>query len=182
MTSFTIIQFTNQTNDIFYLKIPIFKIPRLLTIGDPVKTSSLWAWLLTSSHSFVFKTQIFQSKLDQLDFFWNPQDEQISKLSLELYLEKHLKEILGFFTGKCAVCHLSIWEDIFIFYLLDYYLVMVMVKNCTQTVLESTFSILMKLYFKKSFRYFMFMALVYTYRKKQQLSFTVPKCQTWQKR
>ena len=40
-----------------------------------------------------------------LGVFWNPQDEQISKLSLDLYLEQYLKEILRFFTAAGAVCH-----------------------------------------------------------------------------
>ena len=42
---------------------------------------------------------------NMLGVFWNPQDEQISKLSLDLYLEQHLKEILRFFTAAGAVCH-----------------------------------------------------------------------------
>ena len=37
--------------------------------------------------------------------FWNPQDKQISTLSLNLYLDQHLKEILRFFTAAGAVCH-----------------------------------------------------------------------------
>ena len=43
--------------------------------------------------------------------FWNPQNKQISKLSLNLYLEQHLKEILRFFAAAGAVCHhcICIW-------------------------------------------------------------------------
>ena len=33
-------------------------------------------------------------KFNMLGVFWNPKDEQISKLSLELHLEQNLKEIL----------------------------------------------------------------------------------------
>ena len=40
-----------------------------------------------------------------LGVFWNPQDEQISKLSLDMYSEQHLKEILRFFPAAGAVCH-----------------------------------------------------------------------------
>ena len=36
---FNLSQLTNQTKDIFRLKFPIFKILRLLMIGDPVKLS-----------------------------------------------------------------------------------------------------------------------------------------------
>ena len=43
--------------------------------------------------------------LKMLEVFWNPQDEQISKLSLDLHLEQHLNEILRFFTAAGAVCH-----------------------------------------------------------------------------
>ena len=38
--SFTLFQLTNQTKDIFHLQFPIFKIPRLLTAGNHVKTIS----------------------------------------------------------------------------------------------------------------------------------------------
>ena len=34
------------------------------------------------------------SRVNMLGVFWNPQDEQFLKLSLELNLEHHLKEIL----------------------------------------------------------------------------------------
>ena len=61
--------------------------------------------------SFVFDL-IYLSQnsinFNMLGVFWNPQDEQISKLSLDLYLEQHLKEILRFFTAAGAVCHHSI--------------------------------------------------------------------------
>ena len=40
-----------------------------------------------------------------LGVFWNPQDEQISKLSLALYLEQHLKDILMVFTAAGAGGH-----------------------------------------------------------------------------
>ena len=43
-----------------------------------------------------------------LGVFWNPQDEKISKLSLDLYLEhleQHLKDILRFFTVAGAGGH-----------------------------------------------------------------------------
>ena len=42
---FTLFQLTNNTKDIFYLPFQIFKIPKLLTTGDPVNTPSLQAWL-----------------------------------------------------------------------------------------------------------------------------------------
>ena len=50
---------------------------------------------------------------NMLGVFWNPQDEQISKLSLDLYSEQHLNEILRFFTAARAVCHHSISLEIF---------------------------------------------------------------------
>ena len=48
--------------------------------------------------SFVFDLKYLSQTLtnfNMLGVFWNPQDEQISKLSLDLNLEQHLKEILG---------------------------------------------------------------------------------------
>ena len=36
-----------------------------------------------------------------LGVFWNPQDEKISKLSLDLHLEEHLKEILRVLHSNC---------------------------------------------------------------------------------
>ena len=58
--------------------------------------------------SFVFDLKYLSQNsinFNMLGVFWNPQDEQISKLSLDLYLEQHLKEILRFFTAAGAVCH-----------------------------------------------------------------------------
>ena len=66
--------------------------------------------------SFVFDL-IYLSQnsinFNMLGVFWNPQDEQISKLSLNLnlYLEQHLKEILRFFTAAGAVCHHCIFVN-----------------------------------------------------------------------
>ena len=42
---FTLFQLTNNTKDIFYVPFQIFKILKLLTTGDSVKTPSLRAWL-----------------------------------------------------------------------------------------------------------------------------------------
>ena len=68
--------------------------------------------------SFVFDL-IYLSQnsinFNMLGVFWNPQDEQISKLSLDLYLEQHLKEILRFFSAAGAVCHHCIYRQIKIF-------------------------------------------------------------------
>ena len=53
--------------------------------------------------SFVFNLKYLSQNsinFNMLGVFWNPQDEQISKLSLDLYLEQHLKEILRFFTAE----------------------------------------------------------------------------------
>ena len=58
--------------------------------------------------SFVFDLKYLSQNsinLNMLGVFWNPQDKQISKLSLDLYLEQHLKEILRFFTGAGAGGH-----------------------------------------------------------------------------
>ena len=58
--------------------------------------------------SFVFDLKYLSQNsinFNMLGVFWNPQDEQISKLSLDLYLEQHLKEILMFFPAAGAVCH-----------------------------------------------------------------------------
>ena len=58
--------------------------------------------------SFVFDLKYLSQNsinFNMLGVFWNPQDEQISKLSLNLYLEQNLKEILRFFTAAGAVCH-----------------------------------------------------------------------------
>ena len=58
--------------------------------------------------SFVFDLKYLSQNsinFNMLGVFWNPQDEQISKLSLDLYLEQHLKDILRFFTVAGAVCH-----------------------------------------------------------------------------
>ena len=54
MMIFTLFQLTNQTKDIFHFKFQIFKISRLLTTGDPVKTLSIRARLWSSSRSFLF--------------------------------------------------------------------------------------------------------------------------------
>ena len=40
-----------------------------------------------------------------LGVFWNPQDKQFPKLSLDLHFEQHLKEILRFFTSAGAGGH-----------------------------------------------------------------------------
>ena len=60
--------------------------------------------------SFVFDLKYLSQNsinFNMLGVFWNPQDKQISKLSLDLYLEQHLKEILilRFYTAAGAVCH-----------------------------------------------------------------------------
>ena len=58
--------------------------------------------------SFVFDLKYLSQNsinFNMLGVFWNPQDEQFPKLSLDLYLEQHLKEILRFFTATGAVCH-----------------------------------------------------------------------------
>ena len=58
--------------------------------------------------SFVFDLNyLSQNSINfvMLGVFWNPQDEQISKESLDLYLEQHLKEILRFFTAAVAGGH-----------------------------------------------------------------------------
>ena len=58
--------------------------------------------------SFVFDIIYFSQNsinFNMLGVSWNPQDKQISKLSLDLYLEQHLKKILRFFTAAGAVCH-----------------------------------------------------------------------------
>ena len=47
--------------------------------------------------SFVFDLKYLSQNsinFNMLGVFWNPQDEQISKLSLDLHLEQNLKEIL----------------------------------------------------------------------------------------
>ena len=43
MMIFPLFQLTNQTKVIFHLQFPSFKIPRLLTAGDPLKILSLRA-------------------------------------------------------------------------------------------------------------------------------------------
>ena len=55
---FILFLLTNQTKDIFHLKFPIFKISRLLTIGDPVKTLSIGARLWSSSRSLFLKINL----------------------------------------------------------------------------------------------------------------------------
>ena len=82
--SFTLFQFTNLTKDIFHLNFPIFKIPRLLTIGNPVKTLSIWARLwsdLTQSSNlqtwhFSLEYKILPTQL--INNIWNGQNEQFS--------------------------------------------------------------------------------------------------------
>ena len=62
--------------------------------------------------SFVFDLKYLSQNsinFNMLGVFWNLQDEQISKLSLNLYLEQHLKEISRFFTAAGAVCHHCIY-------------------------------------------------------------------------
>ena len=47
--------------------------------------------------SFVFDLKYLSQNsinFNMLGVFWNPQDEQFSKLSLDLHFEQHLKEIL----------------------------------------------------------------------------------------
>ena len=47
--------------------------------------------------SFVFDLKYLSQNsinLNMLGVFWNPQDEQFPKLSLDLHLVQHLKEIL----------------------------------------------------------------------------------------
>ena len=49
--------------------------------------------------SFVFDLKYLSQNsinFNMLGVFWNPQDEQFSKLSLDLHFEQHLKEIWGF--------------------------------------------------------------------------------------
>ena len=61
--------------------------------------------------AFVFDLKYLSQNsinFNMLGVFWNPQDEQISKLSLDLHLKQHLKEILRFFTAAGAVCHFCI--------------------------------------------------------------------------
>ena len=58
--------------------------------------------------SFVFDLKYLSQNsinFNILGVFWNPQNKQISKLSLNLYLEQRLKEILRFFAAAGAVCH-----------------------------------------------------------------------------
>ena len=58
--------------------------------------------------SFVFDLKYLSQNsinFNMLGVFRNPQDKQILKLSLDLYLVQHLKEILRFFTAAGAVCH-----------------------------------------------------------------------------
>ena len=53
--------------------------------------------------SFVFDLKYLSQNsinFNVLEVFWNPQDEQFPKLSLDLNLEQHLKEILRVYTGK----------------------------------------------------------------------------------
>ena len=44
--------------------------------------------------SFVFDLIQNSINFNMMGVFWNPQDEQISKLSLDLHLQQNLKEIL----------------------------------------------------------------------------------------
>ena len=69
------------------------------------------------NNNFFTKGFVFDSKylsqnsinFNMLGVFWNYQDEQISKLFLDLYLEQHLMEMLRFITAAGAVCHHCIW-------------------------------------------------------------------------
>ena len=58
--------------------------------------------------SFVFDLKYLSQNLinfNMLGVFWKPQDKQFPKLSLDLHLKQHLKEILRFFTAAGAFCH-----------------------------------------------------------------------------
>ena len=58
--------------------------------------------------SFVFDLKYLSQNsinFNMLGVFWNPQDEQNPKLSLDLCFEQHLKEILWVYTGAGAGCH-----------------------------------------------------------------------------
>ena len=53
--------------------------------------------------SFVFDLKYLSQNLinlNMLGVFWNPQDEQILKVSLDLRLEQHLRQILRVYTSK----------------------------------------------------------------------------------
>ena len=70
-TMFHFISAYNQTKDIFHLKFPILKIPRLLTIEDPVKTLSVWArlWIALNTR-FHFAQILFILSAANLIVFW----------------------------------------------------------------------------------------------------------------
>ena len=57
--------------------------------------------------SFVFDLKYLSQNsinFNMLGVFWNPQDEQFPKLSLDLNLEQHLKEILRVAGPGCHHC------------------------------------------------------------------------------
>ena len=81
----------------------------LVTFGtkciDLKRHSSISINLLEISRiiSFVFDLKYLSQNsinFNMLGVFWNPQDEQISKLSLNLPLEQDLKEILSVYTSN----------------------------------------------------------------------------------
>ena len=58
--------------------------------------------------SFVFDLKYLSQNsinLNMLGVFWNPQDEQFLKLSLDLHFDQYLKEILWVYTAEGQVGH-----------------------------------------------------------------------------
>ena len=61
--------------------------------------------------SFVFDLKYLSQNsinLNMLGVFWNPQDKQFLKLSLDLHFDQYLKEILWVYTAEGQVGHHSI--------------------------------------------------------------------------
>ena len=75
--------------------------------------------------SFVFDLKYLSQNsinLNMLGVFWNPQDEQNPKLSLDLHFEQHLKEILRVLHWcRCCLPPLYLIE-VFIFQLLHWFI------------------------------------------------------------
>ena len=62
--------------------------------------------------SFVFDLKYLSQNsinFNMLGVFWNPQDEQFLKLSLDLHFEQYLKEILRVYTAEGQVGHHCIY-------------------------------------------------------------------------
>ena len=62
--------------------------------------------------SFVFDLKYLSQNsinFNMLGVFWNPQDEQFPKLSLDLHFEQHLKEILRVL-DRCRSCWPPLYE------------------------------------------------------------------------